>query len=381
MRFSEKEMIEILSRDIEISDTVNDRIHDTYKMIKAEQRRKQKSPRRRFSYTAAAIAAICCLAIPGAVYAAANLDFFDGMLGNSTKKSTPAITKEVDNGKGGTTTVTLPSHEYVPVDKEKAVDLIGQGGMDAPIEKQLGDHTLRIENMVYDQNSALIYFTLEREGGVTMLVGNADTNAAKGAYFSDDTKYFFRFSTTSEDIFGCENTYIDLEKSTPEKMYCYSYVIWSSTLPSGELPQLTISEYPDSPCSITENTPDEEAEKFYNSVKVENIVLTRQEAIPVQEVDMGKNGFLEYSPISISLDMAKGFGLTESEACDPWYLKHLEIRYKDGSNYIVSDSENNIENSSYVLGTENWYKTTFNRLVDVNEIKEIVVNDVVFPVK
>lgn len=381
MRYSEKEMQEILSQDIQISDTVDHRIHDTYKMLKAGQRQEKKHPRRKFPYMAAAIAAVCCLAIPGAVYAAVNSDFFDGMLGNSTKKSTPAITKEVDNGKGGTTSVTLPSHEYVPVDEEKAQELIGNGELDTPIEKQLGEHTLRVENMVYDKNSALIYFTLEREGGVMMLVGDADTNAAKGAYCSGTTNHQFSFDTTSEEIFGADNIYVDQEKSTPEKMYCYSYIIWSDSLPDGVFPALSIIEYP---CPIREmertDASDEEWEAFYAAAKHEDIILTGQAPIPVQRIDMGEKGCLEYSPISISLDLARGLGLSQDEACDPYHLWHLEIRYKNGSNYIVSDAEDNIENSSYILGTGTWYKTTFNRLVDVDEIKEIVVNDVAFPV-
>lgn len=380
MRYSEKEMQEILSQDIQISDTVNSSIHDTYKMLKTGQKQGKKHPRRKFSYMAAAIAAACCLAIPGAVYAASNLDFFDGLLGNSTKKSTPAITKEVDNQKGGTTSVTFPSHEYVPVDEEKAQELIGKGELDAPIEKQLGEHTLRVENMVYDQNSALIYFTLERKGGVTMLVGDADTNAAKGAYFSGTTKHQFGFYTTDEEIFGGNNIYVDLEKSTPEKMYCSCYIIWSESLPDGVFPVLSIMEYP---CPIMEmaDASFEEWEAHSADTKCEDIILTKQAPIPVQKLNLGENGRLEYSPISISVDLSRGLGLSEDEASDPCYLWHLEIRYKDGSNYIVSDAEAHIENSSYVLGTGNWYKTTFNRLVDVDEIKEIVVNDVAFPVK
>ena len=75
MGFSEKEMRGILSQDIQVSDTVNKRIQDTYKMLRAEQKRSQRPPRRRrFSYAAATIAVAACLAVPGAVYAATNLD-------------------------------------------------------------------------------------------------------------------------------------------------------------------------------------------------------------------------------------------------------------------------------------------------------------------
>ena len=83
--------------------------------------------------------------------------------------------------------------------------------------------------------------------------------------------------------------------------------------------------------------------------------------------------------------MSKGMGLSEDEAQDPYYMKHMEIKYKDGSSYVVSDSEELIENSGYVLGLTGgvgaWYKTVFNRLVDTDEIAEIIVNDVSFQVE
>ena len=196
MGFSEKEMKEILSQDIQVSDTVNKRIQDTYKMLRAEQKRSQRPPRRRrFSYAAAAIAVAACLTVPGAVYAATNLDFFDAMFGNSTKKSTPVIETEVDTGKtneDGTpkmTDVTIPSREFVSVDPQQAQDLTGGGCISEPIVKKLGDHTLTVENMVYDKNGAVITFTLERSGGVTMMIGDADTNVRKGAYFAEDRNY------------------------------------------------------------------------------------------------------------------------------------------------------------------------------------------------
>ena len=92
MKFSEKEMKEILSQHIQISDTVNSRLDDTYKMLRSEQRQNGRIPRRRkSSYIVVAIAVAACLAVPGAVYAASNLDFFEAMFGNSTKKSTPVI--------------------------------------------------------------------------------------------------------------------------------------------------------------------------------------------------------------------------------------------------------------------------------------------------
>lgn len=396
MRFSENEMKEILSRDIQISDTVNNRLDGTYKMLKAEQAPCGKSPRRRrFSYIAAAIAAAVCLAVPGAVYAASNLDFFEAMFGNSTKKSTSAIETEVDTGKTKEdgapqmASVTIPSREFVPVDPQKAQELTGGGCMREPVERQLGDHTLSIENMVYDQNGAVIVFTLEREGGVTMLIGSDDTNVRKGAYFAEDRNCGFSFETTGE-IFAGSNIYVDTEKSTADKMYCTAYLLWSETLPEGVFPTLAITEYPGSlkdiqmkEESMTEEEWTEKVDAFYAQARTEEITLTEQPGIPVQSIGQGQDGCITYSPISIGVDMSKGLSLSDEEAQDPGNSSFLEIKYKDGTSYIVSDVEKHIENSGYVLGgvSGTWTMTAFNRIVDVNEIQEIIVNGVTFPVE
>lgn len=382
MTLSEKQLEEILERDIQISDVVNDRINDTYKMLETAQMNAPKHTgrkKKRHSYVAAAIAITACLIVPGAVYAAANSDFLEGMFGNATKKSTPAVTKDIDNGKGGTVSVTIPSHEYVSVDPEKAKDLVGEGSMSKPVEKKLGEHTLRIENFIYDSNSAFMYFTLERKGGVTMLQGNGDTNSAKGAFFSEDELYRFSVETT-KNHFAAEKIYIDTEKSTEDKLYCYSYMIWADKtgesnagLVEKEYPVLEIMEYP---CPVAELK-----EEDYDKIKTEKITLTEKEPLAVQKVDLKEKGYFEYSPVSISVDLSRGTGISKGEAEDPVNLTHLEIKYKDGSSYIISDAEKNIENSGYVCGVGTMYKTAYDRIVDINEIKEIILNDITIPVK
>lgn len=373
MILSEKQMKEILGQDIQISDTVNKKINDTYKMLDTAQKNQSSSKLARQGkrlYIVAAAAVACCLIIPTAVYAAVNSDFFDTMFGNTTKKSTSAITKEFDNQKGGTSSITLPSHEYVSVDPETAKQLVGDGAMSEPVEKQLGEHTLRIENMVYDKNSAFIYFTLEREGGVTMLVGNEDTNESKGAYFADDTLWVFTFETTEGTMYG-NYINIDTEKSTKDKLYCSAYLISFEELKEGELPVLKIYKYP---------YPRAELPDDYE-VKEEIVSLTEGGAVPMQTIDMGEKGRIEYSPLSMAIGMSKDTGLSEAEAADIYNLKHLEIKYKDGTSYIIFDVESFVDNSSYALGTESLHKIAYNRLVDVNEIKEFVVNDKTLPVE
>ncbi|MEZ3486312.1 MAG: hypothetical protein K1W22_06880 [Lachnospiraceae bacterium] len=405
MSGTEKRMNDILSQDIQVSDVVNQRLKDTYEILE----RRQEITGKKHSYkkslrAAAAVAAIVCLAVPSAVYASVKAGVFDGMFGNTTKKSWEIIHKEVDNGKGGTTAVDIPSKEFVPVDESKADEQIGQWVMDEPIVKQIGEHTLTIESFVYDSSGAVMCYTLGRKGGVTALKADESTNVAKGAMFTDEVDFRFavQFGAPQDEefIFAGDNTYVDLEKSTDELFYCTSYMLWSDNLKEGDVPQLVITKYPDTLKEIYKLSPDttgmtkEEAGdeslwKEYNEamakVETETIDLSDNGQIPVKTIDMGEKGRLVYSPISIRVDMSKGMGLSEEEAQDPCYMKHMEIKYKDGSSYVVSDSEELIENSGYVLGLTGqagaWYKTVFNRLVDTDEIAEIIVNDVSFPVE
>ena len=137
------------------------------------------------------------------------------------------------------------------------------------------------------------------------------------------------------------------------------------------MPELMFETYPCAKRELDEKT----------KTKTERIRLTSKAPVPVRKIDMGEKGYLEYSPIALSVDMAKGMGLSKEEAADPYYLESIEVVYKDKETYVVCNKEKNVENSSYQLGAGTYYKTVFNRLVDVDEIERIVVNGVEFAVK
>lgn len=381
MGISEKRLRDILGREIQVSETVNQRLQDTYSILEKKHLTfaKQKHYRKNLRI-AAVIAAIICLGIPGMVYASVKSGFFEGMFGNETKKSTDVIHTEIDDGKGKTVAVDIPFKEYVPVDEEKAEKLLGQWVMDEPILTKIGEHTLTIQSFAYDKNGALMYFTLEREGGVTALTGDMDTNLTKGAYFTNDSDFYFRIEA-AEEIVGADNTYVDMEKSTGEKLYCSSYILWPEEVKDGSPIELVIDKYPGPMKELDAMTDEAKEQEWWNQTETERINLTKKGQIPVQCIDLGSNGYIEYSPVSICIDMSKGLGLSEEEAADPYYMKHLEIKYKDGSSYVIFDKTDNIANSGYVLGTDKWYKTMFNRLVEIDQIAEIIVNDVSFPMQ
>lgn len=334
MRETDKKMKKILEQDIQLSDTVNQKLQDTYKMLEEKELvQKRRKPYVTKLCTAAAAVMIFC-AIPAVVYAAVKTDFFEGMFGNETKQSNAVIHKKMDDGKGKIIDSTIPAREYVAVDEAKADSLIGEWVADKQIVRKVGSHTLTIENFTYDANGALMYFTLEREGGVTALKGNSDTNLTKGAYFTEKADFMFLVES-SQGIPGYDNIYIDTEKSTSEKIYCYSYILWGETLEEKDIPQLVIESYP---CTRREMEGMDEREVL-KKIKEEKVSLSDKGQIPTKTIDLGEDGKIIYSPISISIDMTKGFGLSKEEAEDPGNMNYLAVQYSDGSSYIVSDKE------------------------------------------
>ena len=79
MGISEKRLRDILGREIQVSETVNQRLQDTYSILEKKHLTfaKQKHYRKNLRI-AAVIAAIICLGIPGMVYASVKSGFLLG---------------------------------------------------------------------------------------------------------------------------------------------------------------------------------------------------------------------------------------------------------------------------------------------------------------
>ena len=96
-------------------------------------------------------------------------------------------------------------------------------------------------------------------------------------------------------------------------------------------------------------------------------------------------GKIKVSPLSLKVDMSKGFGLSEVQAADPVNCYYVAINYKYGTNYVVMESNADgrhscdveKDNTAYSCGTlTGEYVMLFNRLVDTDQISSITVNDV-----
>lgn len=376
MKHQERKMKDLFGKKVEISNEVEERLESTYEILRSRSKSETKKQYKFPKVTVAAITAV--LMISTGVYASIRSDFFEGMFGNTTKTSTPAQPVSIDDGKGGTVDVIIPSKEFVDVDEERAQELLGDYVLEEPIVKELGEHTLTVENFLYNELGGLMYFTLEREGGVTALAGNEDTNLAKGVNFTDEADFYFNVEI-GEQIVGHENVYVDMQQSTAEKMYCYSYFLWSEEIDVQQKPYLFIQKYP---CTRGEmdGMNEEELTKMWENTVEEKVTITEKEAVPTKTLDLGEKGSLRISPFAMAFDIPKMLGLSNLDI-DPWNVKHVEIQYKNGESYVVEDKNENINNTGYVIGCDPYYKVAFNRLVDVENVKAVVINDIIIPME
>ncbi len=376
MKHQERKMKDLFGKKVEISNEVEERLESTYEILRS---RSKSETKRQYKFPKVAVAAITAvLMISTGVYASIRSDFFEGMFGNTTKTSTPAQPVSIDDGKGGTVDVVIPSKEFVDVDEERAQELLGDYVLEEPIVKELGEHTLTVENFLYNELGGLMYFTLEREGGVTALAGNEDTNLDKGANFTEEADFYFIIEI-GEQIVGPENIYVDMQQSTAEKMYCYSYFLWSEEIDVQQKPYLFIQKYPCTRGEIDRMDAEEYSQMCEYAVE-EKVNLTEQDAVPTKTLDLGEKGTLRISAFALAFDIPKMLGLSNLDI-DTWNVKHVEIQYKNGESYVVEDKNENINNTGYVLGCDPYYKVAFNRLVDVENIKAVVINEITIPVE
>ena len=328
----------------------------------------------------AVAAAAACIVLPVVVYAAVtHADFYRNAFGNAGRQSVSAHEEVLDDGKGGQLTVTYPEREYVPIDEEMAEALIGNNISSEPVEVQINDHTLTINSAVRDENAIVMEFTLACETGVTALNYSELDNEAKGAWRSEESTFSFRVDGTAENI------YVDLDKSTETCLHCYYYglFVFDGPLADGKSPTLDIT-YADEPLdgSYMDESLDGTTDK--SRIHEAQVAIPAEHTINLLTFTSDAGGVLELSPISLSIDMGKGLGLTNLEAYDPIHLNTMSIHYTDGSSYQVYDKDGYVDNTAYMCGgcgaAQTEIMLLFNRLIDPSKIDYVEVNGLIYNV-
>ena len=381
MKYTENKMKQILEQEIEIPKKVDERLQDTYSRIRTQNKTRTTHAKKSWrKITAAAAVAALTLTVTGGTAAAAYLsehtDFFQGMFGNTTKSSQEHTQVLADPDKDDGMMADLPGKEYVPVDEEKADALIGGNVTEVNITKEIGGHTLTIENIVTDGNGMLMSMTLEKPGGVTALYADDETNRTKGAYFSPESNFSF-FIEDQNGIPSGEFMYVDTEKSTPDKYYIYDYMIWGSTESTPIQPRLHIYTYPVTLGELQEINETDTEKRDQIEVTEDYVDLPQCENVPMQSLNQDDTWICSYPPISMSINMSAQ--APEEEAQDPYCIKYIELKYKDGTNYTIF-KQDELDNTGYICGVDTEFRLTYNRIVNPDDISQIIINDNVYDI-
>ncbi len=139
---------------------------------------------------------------------------------------------------------------------------------------------------------------------------------------------------------------------------------------------------------------DADADDSQYIVKEEYVEVPVVDEIKTSKFVSEDDGELEISPIAMNVNLSQGFEpVAQTDGEDvPFTLDEvykMEITYKDGSTYLVmtevypydtgavNNPEEEVASYSYICGSiDNHAIVLFNRIVDVENIEKITVNDV-----
>ena len=328
-----------------------------------------------------AAAAALFIATPFVVNAATDGELFEriwGILGKQDVEAHQELVYEAE--KDSSYCIAYPARDYEELDPETAKALIGDCVEELSLSQEIDGTTITILSAVRDNNSAVVALTLEKEGGVDILDYSQLDNEAKGAWFSEKSTFLFNIGYGG-------NLYVDLDKSTDDKLYCYDYVPLN-TFGTGSL-RMEIEQYPctlgERDALLAEEYGSEQAQAVENGKKTTELRIPCEKRLGSTAFTNAGGGQIEMSPISMNIDMNTGLGLTPGQAYDPYSAYKIVITYRDGSTYTVLEHEypdvyacdEYIDNTSYSCGSlDNEFLLIFNRLVDPEDVVSVTVNGI-----
>ena len=359
---------------------------DKYNKRKMEEFRAYKKRMNKVNYHGlekVAVAAVAALVIssPFAVNALTNGELFNRIWGNEGKKNINSYKIEQvesekidDKGNVSKNTITMPKVEYEKANPEKAEKLIGDNVAREPKVIQMGDTKMTVNSVTRDKNGIVAEYTLEKKGGVDCLNYSELDNQLKGAWINEKQDLRYVFAEGSGKI------YVDMKKSTKDKLYCYEYMAADDIVHAGE--------------SYVDKISDHITLLYYIKGVEEKVEIPVKDEIKTTLFENAKGGKIEISPIAMRICDAKGILSDEDNLYEMVsFISKMEITYKDGSKYLVSQEsctdenlneikvDEEIANYEYICGGDGGVITLFNRLVDVSEIEKITVNGTEYTVK
>jgi len=385
---------DIFERDISIeefdhiTDGVEDHVFSKEYLARKESIMKTSTIAKISSLRIKVAAAACAFVVASPFVANAAMDgaLFNSIWGDEGKTDvTSHVETFVEDGKiddkGNLVTnkYTLPKIEYTKQDPELAGKLLSGKISTKPVSAQIGDTKITIESVVRDGMGIVASYTLERAGGVNCFNYSQLDNELKGAWFNEDQNILFGFKE------GGGKTWVDLAKSTKDKLYCYEYMADDSAIldyeqfkPVTDHITLWYNVYTDTRANIFKD------EQYQTKGEAPFIKESKEIKIPVLDklesrtFKSDKGGSVKASAIAMQW-LADGTGADKYDAFDS--VKTIKIKYNDGKEYVVF-SKDKVDNTGFLCGSQEektaGFIAIFNRLVDTENVESISINDIVY---
>lgn len=325
---------------------------------------------------AIAAAAAVLVALPAAGFAVANnADFFANAFGTGARQTIAEHQETVDQG-GKTVTVTYPAREFVNIDPEEAERLLGDHLVTTPIELMAGDHKITVLSAVRDDNSAVIHYTVSREGGVTALEYNRLSNESKGAYIKDSATHTWSFTAPAADeteqVLNSPGyfTFVNEERTTDDTVDCYAYLTFWHGIAEGAGITLEAWECSDGSGDEVDVAPTASVEIPVTNPLSSTLFTCKNGAT------VSVSAIAERLIGSETLVPDDEIGGIDGFFSEPYASQ--TVTFDDGTDYLVYDFNENIDNTSYGIGSERGSFTVFNRLINPDAISKITINDFEF---
>ena len=363
----EQKLHKILGQDVEMPHMINKKLEDTYARLERKRRpakRRGLRPVRTVLIAAALVAALCFTAT-------ASYQIFRQQTAMDPVKAVAGI---LSGGQHPWTETTVyneygliegywPNRETVPIDEGQAKALLGEYLPECGYQWQIGDYTFTVEGYVLDEHTgtARFYYSVEHPGGFPE--GSINQNAGTLSYKSRINVLFSTKSDVHWKWISGKITFVDMERSTPEKLYLMEgaatpFHDWKAE--DGLSVKFTISGETDRDDDVL-------------SVDLD---LPGVKSLPVVEVVHPETGELAaaISPIAVRVDarhIIEHLGPNKERVLGD--VHYIALEYADGSNYVIQDTD--LDNADYGMYDDEIYVVkVFNRLVDPSQVTAVIVD-------
>lgn len=369
----EQRLQNILGQKLEVPDMINKRLEETYALVEDRRRpagRRGVRPVRTALIAAAAAALLCGTAAAAYDYymrqsvPADKSQAAQGIVGGGL----PSWDEGQVYGEDGRLEHSWYNRQTVPADPDQALALLGDYLPESGYRWQIEDFTLTVEGYVLDEHTgtAKFYYTVEHPGGFPE--GAVDWQHGYLNYTANNLYVTFEPMSEGDFLSFGGRTYVDVERSTPEKL---------CLVDSGATPGTGWKA--EDGVRIIFSIPGEERQEDVGGKHV----ISRDD--PRAEGELELPG-VKSLPARTAADAATGRTVELSAIGMTAYLgesemgHRIEIEYADGTRYLVEDGPSNIDNGDYGLligeAPDRSIRKVFNRLVDPDQVAAVTVDGV-----